>query len=302
MLADLDHLCRYAKSPNNSCIAAQNVQVHKDMTYRCLVCNEKVSFVQSHERFVKSHGIATPVRAHFRHQSDAVAHSAESYAHMAAKTYLMHNIYDFVFVHQCSHCNKDTVIDVLQGNVSTEGMEQIRAVCEFAHANYRYDIAVVKITPDHDAVIGCVEICHTHPLDDSKIEHLMQSGIAWVEVRADEVLQLIDTENETDDVFPKRVRVYRCALQHDTCFACQAAVKERRKRLTMDEMFTKAMQYHRQYVLPRFCPSQKITFGRYSGQTLAQIYQIDRQYIQWLAQECNTLNARQRQECLELLQ
>lgn len=217
---------RFARHENNDCITAHRVQMnlemYKDSKFTCLVCEETLVFVKSHERFIKRNGLTIPVLAHFRHTSGFKQHSNESYEHLAAKTHLVHHIHDFEFYHDCVYCQKRTVIDVFQKNVTTTNLETVIAVPEFTYLKYRLDVAIVRYSEHGDDVVGCVEVCHTNPMETEKRDDLTNAGVAWVEISAHDILPFIDqiTTGEDDDTFPKPVKVLHCALLIDACPMC----------------------------------------------------------------------------------
>jgi arsenate reductase-like glutaredoxin family protein len=182
----------------------------------CYVCGHSMHWVRQFER--KVNGIKGLVKGHFRHTkrpADAPQCNPESAEHLAAKHAIaVYN--DWTFSVKCcgqkiggspDGCAGDGRITVDVGR----GDDAVRAQEECTFLRFKLDVGFVQ--KENDKVVGAVEIKQTHAIDDEKRDELTQSGIAWVEVQAQRVL---DACRAT----PRRASLngLRCAaLQCDVC-------------------------------------------------------------------------------------
>ena len=182
----------------------------------CYVCGHSMHWVRQFER--KVNGIKTTVTGHFRHTkrpADAPQCNPESAEHLAAKHAIaVYN--DWTFSVKCcgqkiggspEGCAGDGRIAIDVGR----GDDTVRAQEECAFLRFKLDVGFVQ--KQNDKVVGAVEIKKTHAIDNEKRDELTQSGIAWIEVQAQRVL---DACRAT----PRCVSLkgLRCAaLQCDVC-------------------------------------------------------------------------------------
>jgi len=165
----------------------------------CYGCSGKLSFVKEH--MSHRNGIAFPVRAFYRHVAKDKACTSESIAHRAAKHAIAEFIHEWKFGFKCVLCSKIVAVQVCCS-------QQDAAVQELAWGDYRLDVGVQGT----GGVTGAVEVVATHALADDKAAALTGAGIAWCEVRAEDVL----------DAFKEKrwlVVVSRCST--DVCAWCE---------------------------------------------------------------------------------
>jgi len=148
----------------------------------CYGCGGRMIYVKAAPRHMKS-GVKCNVRAFFRHhaKTPACAASSETIAHKAAVEAFKHHT--FVCKWPCPSCYEHILIQV-PGDT--------RATTEHAWKHqgrdYRLDVAFLDAT---DAVVGAVEVWHTHQTVGQKRQDLNDSGLPWYEVYATEVHEAI---------------------------------------------------------------------------------------------------------------
>ena len=140
----------------------------------CPECDDVVTF-KAGER-----GIITPHVAH-RNGAACAATNPETAAHFNAKMRLARVL-------------------------GPRGVLRLRARCDFGHAveadwhvpawqraepEFRVDTRRpdVALFDDGDAVVGAVEVLHSHRVDRAKAADFAASGVPWVEIRAERVLE-----------------------------------------------------------------------------------------------------------------
>ena len=173
---------------------------------RCLVCHEALFRRRSHKR--TRNGIVYEVRAHFVHYSDRGATTTsnctpESVEHAAAKQIVYQHHEVLRFQYHCTGCGR--VIPV-----TITGTPQV----EKQFGLYRLDVAFEDAQGN---TTGCVEILHTHPMEEDKIRCLTESNVAWVEVTTTSLFSAFYGSKDN----PVTVDAVRCAIK-TICQQCCA--------------------------------------------------------------------------------
>lgn len=175
---------------------------------RCYGCNQELRFVREHER--RRNGIKHNVKSFYRHKG---AHTCdgETIEHRAAKHAITTR--DFDYMYKCPECNNDMQVFIPRNTEAS----RVREEQPWRFYNKQYTLDVGFLDPSGQ-VSAAVEILHTHKIPEHKQKALTDAGIAWVEVRSQEVLKAIHKDHN-------RVSVARCAVVR--CPQCETAAQER---------------------------------------------------------------------------
>jgi hypothetical protein len=175
---------------------------------QCYECERPVHLRRAHER---RRGDKTyVVRAHFAHNRATGCGGGESPEHSAAKDLLARS-HAFRFVHRCVGCAEGAVsVDVR----NAEG----RGVTEEPWQGLRLDVAYLDV---YARVLGIVEVCKTHANSEEKEKALRASGLPWLEVDAQAVL------DHPGGNTPPLEALSSSALRDSLCEACHAAAAAR---------------------------------------------------------------------------
>lgn len=184
----------------------------------CYGCEKPVHWVKPFVRTMC--GIKHDVQGHFRHNKRAGGCSGgEGLQHKAAKDAILTGM-GWEFYAKCTGtrekvtthyhcgplglktipCNHEIKVDVPQ--------QQKRAELRFQ--DYFLDVGVLDSSA---CVVGAVEVFHTNAMKREKRDALTAAGVAWVEVRAKEVLDVYKAHGRGG-----RVQAVDCAaMQCNTC-------------------------------------------------------------------------------------
>lgn len=266
---------------------------------QCLICHEEVHFRRSHKR--RRNGIDHPVKSHFVHNS-STSHGGESMEHLAAKKALLHADKP-IFRRQCVDCRESITIHI-------DGTPREEVPID----KYRLDIGYIN---ENDELTGAVEVFKTHLIGHEKEQFLTNSGLAWCEVSAHEVLcKLVSQDNAP-------IHVLNCSMTR--CTSCLTTVESERiraevhtlKKDARNAMKAKSFVNHwdnavnmsdmEHYELceklslllkERFNidtstesiedrllqPEETLTFGKHCGKHLRQLWENDQEsYVRWVA-------------------
>lgn len=179
----------------------------------CYGCEKPVHWVKPFVRTVC--GIKHDVQGHFRHNKRAGGCSGgEGLQHMAAKDAIL-TATGWEFYAKCTgtretvgiHCDHEIRIEVPQ--------HQKRA--EHPFQTYFLDVGMLDSAA---CVVGAVEVFDTSAMTREKRDALTAAGVAWVEVRAKEVLDVYKARG-----CGGRVRAVDCpAMQCDACVLHQKTI------------------------------------------------------------------------------
>lgn len=179
----------------------------------CYGCEKPVHWVKSFVRTVC--GITHDVQGHFRHNKRAGGCSGgEGLHHKAAKDAILTGT-GWEFYAKCTgtretvgtRCDHEIRIDVPQ--------QQKHA--ELPFQTYFLDVGMLDSSAN---VVGAVEVFHTSAMKREKRDALTAAGVAWVEVRAKEVLDVYKARG-----CGGRVRAVDCpAMQCDECVLHQKTI------------------------------------------------------------------------------
>lgn len=188
----------------------------------CYGCETPVHWVKPFVRTVC--GIRHDVQGHFRHNKRAGGCSGgEGLLHKAAKDAILTGT-GWEFYAKCTgtsetagkRCDHEIRIDVPQ--------QQKQA--ELPFQTYFLDVGMLDSSTN---VVGAVEVFHTSAMKREKRDALIAAGVAWVEVRAKEILDVYKAHG-----CGGRVRAIDCpAMQCDACVLLQKAIDacEREQRV-----------------------------------------------------------------------
>lgn len=165
----------------------------------CLSCSASLTVVKAHKR--TRNGVRFQVRAFFRHPVNHENANCcnESIDHKAAKRAAVQFKDKLRYSYKCVDCSALTPIH-LEGEMYEEEIAW--------NASFRLDVG---IRSNDGAVVGAVEIYHTHAISNEKARAMTDAGLAWCEVTSKRVLDAVRTGTYS-------VVVLRCA--YDTCAAC----------------------------------------------------------------------------------
>ena len=275
----------------------------------CYGCAGRLAWRNACKR--KRNGIAHNVRGHFMHIDNVAASCTnESVFHAAAK----HKVSlspSFQYEMACGQCDEPIAVEVWPDGADVR--------CEFPWKygvrEYRIDVAFVV----DDALVGAVEVMHTHPIDDRKRDDLTRAGVAWVEVAATDVLQ-----NEGEALRAMRCAVVRCQrcdevamnIAHENERARKAAVaaaearaqaklpkiaQDMERRAWTDAAEQELWQTIYDVSVAKLQPSEQIVhkvvdevsmvlsgevrlhLPKHRGEFLSRIWEKDKAYVRWLA-------------------
>ena len=178
----------------------------------CYGCEKPVHWVKPFERTVC--GIKHDVQGHFRHNKRAGGCSGgEGLQHKAAKDAILTGM-GWAFYAKCTGTRGKVTVPCdheIEVNVPHQQKH-----AELPFQTYFLDVGM----RDSSArVVGAVEIFHTSAMKREKRDALTAAGVAWVEVRAKEVLDVYEAHG-----CGGRVRAVDCSAMR--CDACVLRQKE----------------------------------------------------------------------------
>lgn len=172
----------------------------------CYGCEGALAWRKAHKR---THcGVEIPVRGHFMHvnRPDGCAVSKETIEHLAAK-HMVKITPVTTYILECVTCKVEIPVETAEeGSTAHEEYSWKRG-----DKRYQFDVAFVT----DGRVTGAVEVYQTHRIPHVKAKDMTDAGIAWVEVRATDVLERRGVN----------VPVLLCA--HAECDSCAVAREER---------------------------------------------------------------------------
>ena len=184
----------------------------------CYGCEKPVHWVKPFMRTVC--GIKHDVQGHFRHNKRAGGCSGgEGLQHKAAKDAILTGT-GWSFYVKCTGTHKQATFPD-RGSVTSNftipcdreiriDVPQQQKRAELPFQSYFLDVGVLDSSAN---VVGAVEVFHTNPMKRDKRDALTAAGVAWVEVRANEVLKVYNARG-----CGGRVQAVDCAaMQCDVC-------------------------------------------------------------------------------------
>jgi hypothetical protein len=247
----------------------------------CFACNESLSFVHEHTRN------GNPVVAHFRHQPNSEC-KGESVEHKSAKALISKRGNDLKFIAICQ-CGKRHL------HINKWQYEE-----ELTWKQYRLDIGV----KDGNNIIGAIEILHTHSIPDEKIQAFNEHDLIWYEVKARDVIEACETENN-------KVPIVR--MKNSLCPQCRYIDPVVKERVTLFSQITNMTEYispFHNYMLKMRKASEDIIkelntneemihshlasisnqferlhTGKFKGMSIVTVYVIQPDYVRWIARE-----------------
>ena len=192
----------------------------------CYGCEKPVHWVKPFVRTVC--GIKHDVHGHFRHNKRAGGCSGgEGLQHKAAKDAILTGT-GWEFYAKCTgtrekvtthypHCGSVTSQGTIPCNHDIKvDVPQQQKWAELRFQDYFLDVGVLDSSA---CVVGAVEVFHTNAMKREKRDALTTAGVAWVEVRAKEVLDVYKARGRGG-----RVQAVDCAAMQ--CNACLLRQKE----------------------------------------------------------------------------
>ena len=179
----------------------------------CYGCEKPVHWVKP---FVRTAcGIKHDVQGHFRHNKRAGGCSGgEGLQHKAAKDAILTGT-GWEFYAKCTG-TRETMGTRCDRGIRI-GVPQQQKQAELPFQTYFLDVGVLDSSAN---VVGAVEVFHTSAMKREKRDALTAAGVAWVEVRAKEVLDVYGTHGRGG-----RVRAVDCpAMQCDACVLHQKTI------------------------------------------------------------------------------
>ena len=171
----------------------------------CYGCGKSVHWVAPFDR--SRNGVVHRVKGHFRHTKRSYSCKSETIEHRAAKHVVQSTDAWHFFVRCASSCCQNQFdVDVPNGHKS----------CELPFKGYFLDVGCQN---ESGAVIGAIEILHTHALPKDKREALTSSGLAWVEVTSHRVLSAYKEFSAEKRIDSLSVQVADCAAL--LCVPCR---------------------------------------------------------------------------------
>jgi len=146
----------------------------------CYSCQSPIYYKRAHKR--RRNGVDIDVTAHFAHKPGSTC-NGESVEHLAAKDALVKHAHKWRFVSKCHTCSNLTQIHVIDGPVRLE--EEVK------WNKFILDVGVLDIDGN---VTGAFEVLKTHAVPLEKATALTDGGLAWCELRADDVLSMTNEE------------------------------------------------------------------------------------------------------------
>lgn len=205
----------------------------------CYGCEKPVHWVKPFVRTVC--GIKHDVQGHFRHNKRAGGCSGgEGLQHKAAKDAILTGT-GWEFYAKCTGtCEKVTTHYAHCGSVTREetipcnheikvDVPQQQKRAELPFQTYFLDVGMLDPSA---CVVGAVEVLHTSAMKREKRAALTSAGVAWVEVRAKEVLDVYKVHGRGG-----RVQAVDCAaMQCNACLLRQQAIDalSREKRVQQE--------------------------------------------------------------------
>ena len=191
----------------------------REGAYFCLGCKGPMGFRKGHTRTPTINGIATKitVRPHFFHLAGRPATcTGESVQHLLAKQLIAEFRPQIFF--QCTLCNAN--LPIMYSRLAGS------ARAEVEHGKYKLDVGLFAASGE---LHGAVEVFKTHRVDDEKAAYLTETGLAWAEVAAvDVITRVTDGVGEAGGA----IQALRCARDLcDRCDSTEKAVCERDMRL-----------------------------------------------------------------------
>ena len=181
----------------------------------CYECSSRLFYRSAHVR--TRCGITFPVKGHFCHQPHSKC-SGESYVHAAAKHAVQAHAHKMTFVHTCNECQRQCSVEVCPPLAT--------AACEVSFDDYRADVGFLS---SDGSLQGIVEILVSHEMGPDKRKRCTDLGLAWCEVKADDVLQATHTESFI-------IPVFACALSTGRCMPCLTALADKERRRVQQEL------------------------------------------------------------------
>lgn len=152
--------------------------------FQCVQCNREVILRAKSNRCCAHF-------AHVKQDNDAVVCSGETAQHFGAKLIMQMYFAKFVFQEVCASCKSS--LEKKQDRVQANGCSHM----EYKINKYVVDVAIISDTK----VTAVIEIHHTHAVDKQKWATLKSICDAVYEVRAKDVLDVVQ-KNPNADAFP----------------------------------------------------------------------------------------------------
>lgn len=272
----------YANSDSGP-LAYENYDSSTHTQLRCLDCDTPLHYRRQHTKTIN--GISVVVRSCFAHNPTKnnnlgnynACGGGESIEHKYAK-HVVRKFNDFIkYYTPCVRCHKKVYIDLKNGK-----KENASFVIEHKWNDFYIDVGVCIKTTDEEEnycdMVGAVEILHTHVTTAEKKRILTDSGVAWIEIRSSDVLNLA---KEINDIELKDVVYDILVVDHggDTpkCIACQT------KGIEEDAQLMHSSESWYMSSAKRVLDENALIFGKYYGLTVKEIAKIDMPYVRWLA-------------------
>lgn len=156
----------------------------------CPECKEELIFVQESER----------ARTYLRHKVDsACIGGGEGTLHKVAKSLIIKHKDRLKFCFQCQ-CQRHFPINF-------EGTFQEETPCSLGGNAYRFDIGIATA----GVVDQAIEVCHTHPSTQQKIDDMDKHLKRWCEVDAMSVISVAEGKSSTDLICVKKCMIKECS-------------------------------------------------------------------------------------------
>jgi len=191
--------------------------------FTCVGCQQSIVFRNASRRVHRM--------AHFAHKSSEDAESSgcngESLGHKMAKLLFIERRHLWSFLQKCRgnggrhsyHCSKLRTWDP-KWDVSDAEPEVTFSVPDKKYP-YRLDVGLFDA---RGQLTGAVEVQHTHASSLDKLHDLQSSGLVVVEIKADDILKVLENDNHSELalLFPTAWSCNACEkMYHRTCLQCK---------------------------------------------------------------------------------
>ena len=200
-----------------------------DQKFVCYGCNNPLDFVNGHKR--RRLGTEFMVRAFYRHRGTGNVGgcgSSESMHHKAAKDAVVKYRNKLRYHYVCQDCKRSIPLKIPLAD-DCDAREEVPWSCPQGK-RYQLDVGMLD---KNAAVIGAVEIYHSHPVGRIKADALNSGNLDWCEVRAKQVLDAVQHQTWS-------IQVVQCGF--DICCECVEKIRAEEFRRLDNELLIEMTQ------------------------------------------------------------
>ena len=234
------------------------------------------------------------VRGHFSHKASKISCNKETQLHATAKALLIKKP-NRNFIFRCSKCSTEKVVEFRHWSPTNSFRVQEFYVPDIKRV---LDVAILNKN-DKEALMGAIEVCHTHACDDEKLLDLEAhlKGL-WLEVFAKDVIE----------AYLRDVCIPIATCSAGMCDVCNNSfnkrLEEQKSRLLIarektnemkkigDELEEEIKQQalcalenkRRKFIIDStHINGTRLEFGKYKGTVLEVLIKEDPRYCLWLS-------------------